>query len=82
LDSLFAEGNYVASSGWTGVKAKHTGLYLGHHASGKDICFKGIDFWRSQSGKYVENWVFVDMIHLIEQMGIDLLNRLNFEGGR
>ena len=81
LDSLFAEGNYVASSGWTGVKAKHTGPYLGHHASGKDICFNGIDFWRSESGKYVENWVFVDMIHLFGQMGIDLLNRLNFEGG-
>ena len=81
LDSLFAEGNYVASSGWTGVKAKHTGSYLGYPASGKDICFNGIDFWRSKSGKYVENWVFVDMIHLFGQMGIDLLNCLNFEEG-
>ena len=82
LNSLFAEGNYVASSGWKGVIAKHTGPYLGYPASGKDICFNGIDFWRSESGKYVENWVFVDMIHLFGQMGIDLLKRLNFEGGR
>jgi predicted ester cyclase len=76
LDSLFAEGNYVASSGWTGVKATHTGPYLGYPASRNNIHFNGIDFWRREDGLFVENWVFVDMIHLFGQMGINLLDTL------
>ena len=25
---------------------------------------------------YVENWVFVDMVHLFRQLGVDLFERL------
>lgn len=76
LDSLFAEGTYCASSGWAGVKATHSGQYLDCPATGNRIEFNGIDFWRREGNLFVENWVFVDMIHLFSQFGVDLFARL------
>ncbi|MCP4397055.1 MAG: ester cyclase [bacterium] len=76
LDSLFAEGCYSGASGWAGVKATHTGRYLDCPATGNQIDFNGLDFWRREGELFVENWVFVDMIHLFRQCGIDLFERL------
>ncbi|MCZ0945606.1 MAG: ester cyclase [Gammaproteobacteria bacterium] len=77
LDSLFAEGNFAASSGWGAVSATHAGPYLGCPATGNEITTNGIDFWRRQDNRYVENWVFVDMIHLFRQFGVDLLAKVS-----
>ena len=75
LDSLFAEGDFVGSSAWSGVTALHTGEYLGTQATGNRINFNGMDFWLRRGDKFVENWVFVDMIDLFEQFDIDLLQQ-------
>ena len=77
LDSLIAEGKFVGASGMPGVTLTHTGPYLGHTATQARCGVNGIDFWREENGQFVENWVFVDMIHLFDQMGIDLLERVN-----
>lgn len=76
LDNLIAEGNFVGASSLPGVHATHTGPYLGHAASGRPLAVNGIDFWRRENGMFTENWVFVDMIHLFAQMGIDLMARV------
>lgn len=76
LESLFAEDTMLAASGPRGVIATQTGPYLGHPPSGNRIEVSGIDFWRRDGDKFVENWVFVDMIHLFRQMGVDLFARL------
>ena len=76
LESLFAEDTLLAASGPKGVVATQTGPYLGHPPSGNPIEVSGIDFWRREGDQFVENWVFVDMIHLFAQMGVDLFARL------
>ena len=80
LESLFAEDLMLAASGPRGVIATHTGPYLGHPPSSASIEVSGIDFWlRSKCRNmenFVENWVFVDMIYLFQQMGVDLFGRL------
>jgi predicted ester cyclase len=76
LDNLFAEGDYSGTSGWGAVKATHAGPYLGCPATGNTIVTNGIDFWRRRDDKFIENWVFVDMIHLFRQFGIDLMERM------
>ncbi|MEM7109767.1 MAG: ester cyclase [Bacteroidota bacterium] len=76
LDALIAEGNYSGGSGWAGVKATHTGPYLDCVATGRSISINGLDWWKRDGEVYVENWVFVDMIHLFRQFGIDLLEKL------
>lgn len=76
LDALFAEGLYSGAPGWAGVKATHTGEYLGCAATDKPLLINGLDYWKREGEKYVENWVFVDMIHLFRQMGVDLFAKL------
>ena len=76
LDALFAEGAYSGAPGWAGVKATHTGPYLGVDATGNSIDFNGLDWWKREREVYVENWVFVDMIHLFQQFGVDLFARM------
>ena len=71
-----AEGAYVASTGWPSVRATHSGDYLGVPASGAAIQMRVMDWWRCESDLLVENWVFIDLPHLMLQMGVDLLSRL------
>lgn len=76
LDALFAEGAYTAAPGWAGVIATHTGPYLDAPATGNTIRFNGLDWWKREGEQYIENWVFVDMVHLFKQFGIDLFARV------
>ncbi len=73
LDALIAEGAYSGGPGWAGVRATHSGDYLGTPASGRPIAVNGLDWWKREGDQLIENWVFVDMIHLFRQMGVDLL---------
>lgn len=81
LDNLIAEGEFVGASSLPGVLLSHTGPYLGHAASEQRAGVNGIDFWRFESGQFTENWVFVDMIHLFDQFGIDLMARVRHMTG-
>ncbi|MFW2380322.1 MAG: ester cyclase [Acidimicrobiales bacterium] len=73
LTALFAEGVYSGAPGWAGVLATHEGSYLGVDATGRSLKINGLDWWKRDGERYIENWVFVDMIHLFSQMGVDLL---------
>ena len=78
LDSLFAEGSYSGASGWKGVMATHTGEYLGcPPTTTRLIGINGLDYWKREGEQLVENWVFVDMVHLFRQLGIDLFGALS-----
>ena len=70
-----AEGAYVASTGWPSVTATHAGDYLGVPATGNKITMRVMDWWRVADGTLAENWVFIDLPHLMLQMGVDLLAR-------
>ena len=80
LESLFAEGRLLAGSGPKGVVGTHSGTYLGHAATGNPIEVSGLDFWLRDGVHFTENWVFVDMIHLFQQMDIDLFECLKNHG--
>lgn len=70
------DGAYVASSGWPSINATHSGDgWLGLPGTGKRITMKVMDFWRREGSALVENWVFIDMIDLIEQIGVDVFAR-------
>lgn len=82
LDNLIAEGSYVGASSLPGVYLTHTGPYLGHTPTQKRAGVNGIDFWRYENGQFTENWVFVDMVHLFQQFGIDLMARVRHMSGK
>jgi predicted ester cyclase len=82
LDNLIAEDRMVGASSFPGVLATHTGIYQDTAATGNKIAFNGIDFWLKTEGKFTENWVFVDMIDLFNQFGVDLFARMRAQGER
>ena len=64
-----AEGDYVASSGY--VSATHLGEWLGIPPTGKEVKIRYMDFWRIEDGKLKENWVLIDILDFMQQVGYD-----------
>jgi predicted ester cyclase len=75
--SRIAEGEYCASTGWPAVVGTHTGSgWLGLPATDSDAELRVIDVWRREGDLLAENWVFIDMIDLLDQFGIDVFEQL------
>jgi hypothetical protein len=36
-----------------------------------------MDLWRAEDGKLVENWVYIDLLNLLLQIGVDVYERMN-----
>ncbi|GAA0181297.1 hypothetical protein SH2C18_38500 [Clostridium sediminicola] len=59
------------------MSATHLGNdWLGIPATGVEIDMRCIDWWRIEDGRAVENWVNLDIIHMLYQMGIDIFERV------
>ena len=76
------EGMYVASTGWPSISATHMGgSWLGLAPTGRAITMRVMDFWRRAKdpeggNRLAENWVMIDIPHLLEQMGMDVFERM------
>ncbi|MCY4527093.1 MAG: ester cyclase, partial [Anaerolineaceae bacterium] len=70
-----AEGPYVACAGFPVLHMRHLGPYLGYPATGRQVSMRGMDWWRRQGDRLAENWVFVDLPHFFDQLGVDLRER-------
>jgi len=67
IEDEFADGDLAGTRGrFTGT---HKGDFMGVPASGQPINVKYIDLWRVRDGKLAENWVQMDMIGLMQQIG-------------
>lgn len=72
------DGAYAGIVGWPSIYGTHTGNgWLGTTASGKKISMRVMDFWRREGHLLVENWIFIDLIDLFRQLGIDLFARMH-----
>jgi len=54
---------------WT-MRGIHNGMYFGNLPTGKSIDVPGIIFARTENGRIVENWMLIDQIGLLQQLGI------------
>ena len=70
-----AEGAFGGFFGWPNFRAKHVGGFMGMPASDTPIEFRVIDMYRAGGSKLHENWVFIDLLHVWNQLGTDLLTR-------
>ena len=66
-----ASGKYVAAAGYQ--EATHSATFLGIPATGKKIRLRYMDFWEIEDGKIKDNWVLIDFIDLLRQLGVDPL---------
>jgi predicted ester cyclase len=72
-----AQGAYVASSGWPSIRATHSGGdWLGLAPTDKPVTMRVMDFWRREGERLAENWVFVDVIDVLRQLGVDVFARM------
>ncbi len=68
LDDLVAEGDKVVSR--TSYHATNNGAIIGMPATGKAVSISGIDITRIAHGQSVEHWGQLDMLGLLQQLGV------------
>ncbi|MEM7024843.1 MAG: ester cyclase, partial [Pseudomonadota bacterium] len=55
-------------------EATHSGDFMGIPATGKRVTIRYMDFWKVEDGKIRDNWVMIDVIDVMRQLGVDPLN--------
>lgn len=71
------DGPYSVTSGWPSVFAVHSGDgFLGLGPTGRSVTMRVMDFYLHHEGLIRENWVPLDVSHLLLQMGVDVFERL------
>lgn len=66
------DGNYACSGGWPSLSGIQVKPFLDQPATNKMLFMRVCDWWRRDGDLLVENWVFVDIPHVLLQMGYDL----------
>ena len=67
-DDLIAEGDKVVWR-WT-FRGTHKDTFMGIPATGKQITMTGISIDRFAGGQIVERWTQVDLLGLMQQLGV------------
>lgn len=67
LQDVLADGDRVVTRGF--FDGTHQGTFMGVAATGKRVHVSYMDMWRIENGKAVENWVEMDMLGLMHQLG-------------
>jgi len=75
--NLFGEDQYVGFTAWPGMHMTVSGDgWLGIAPTGTKISMRSLDFWRTEQGLIRENWVLVDLLHVYDQLGVDVFARM------
>ena len=67
VEEQIADGDQVGNQGY--ITGTHRGEFLGVPASGQQIKVNVISIWRLENSKVVENWVRIDFMGLMQQIG-------------
>lgn len=66
-DEIFEAGRLAAH--WT-MRGKHDGPFLGNQPTGRPVEVQVTIFARIENGRIVEDWILVDQMSLLQQLGI------------
>lgn len=77
-----AEGNYGGWFGWPNLKMNQGAGFLGLPASERPTEMRVVDIYRRDGDKLAENWIFIDLLHYLLLLGIDVLERCREIGRR
>jgi predicted ester cyclase len=71
------DGHYSVTGGWPSVIAVHAGgSIFGQAATNKVITMRVMDFYLHHEGLIRENWVPLDVLDVLNQMGLDVFERM------
>ena len=72
------DGPYSMTAGWHTIEAIHgTKDWLGYKATGKPVTMRVMDFYLHDEGLIRENWVPIDIMHILKQIDVDVLELIN-----
>lgn len=71
------DGAYSATAGWPSLTLRHVGGdFMGLGPTGRDFTMRVMDFYLHHEGLIRENWVPIDILHVLLQMGVDVFARI------
>ena len=74
---LFGDAEYVGFTAWPGMQMTLSGDgWLGIAPPPAPLTMRSLDFWRCENGLIRENWVLVDLLHVYDQLGVDVFERM------
>lgn len=89
VSHFFGDNDYVGVTAWPGMAMTVTGDgWLGIAPSDREITMRSLDFWRLETDPVTglrsirENWVLVDLLHVWNQLGVDVFRRMRELAGR
>jgi steroid delta-isomerase-like uncharacterized protein len=68
VEDLIAEGDKIVAR--ITISGTQQGAFMGIPATGKQATISDIEIFRVTNGKVVENWVQVDFLGLLQQLGV------------
>ncbi|MFZ5708607.1 MAG: ester cyclase [Pseudomonadota bacterium] len=71
-----AEGHFGGFFGWPNFRAVPKGGFMGLPGSDRPVEFRVVDIYRRTGDRLAENWVFIDILHVLHQQGCDVLGRM------
>lgn len=75
--AFFGDAEYVGFTAWPGMHMTLSGDgWMGIAPSNKKMTMRSLDFWRCENGLIRENWVLVDLLHVYNQLGMDVFERM------
>ena len=69
----FGDSNYTCSGGWPSLTGIHVEPFLGQSPTNERVFMRVCDWWWRENELLVENWVFVDVPHVLLQLGYNPL---------
>jgi len=74
------DGHFAVTAGWPSLYGTHTGgQWLGLAPSGRRVEMRVADWYRTdRDGKIIDNWVMIDVLHILQQAGLDVLDDLRY----
>ena len=78
---FFGDGPYVGETAWPGMTMHLSGDgFLGIVPTDTHVTGRSLDFWRVEDTpdgpKIRENWVLFDVLHVWDQLGVNVLDRM------
>jgi len=68
IEDVIAEADKVVTRGV--FAGTHQGTFMNVPPTGKAVTVGYIDIWRIDNGRAVENWVQMDLLSLMQQLGV------------
>jgi len=68
IEDEIHEGNRCAAH-WT-IRGTHKGLFLGNLPTSRPVVAQVMIFARTENGRIVEDWLLIDQLDILQQLGI------------